>query len=170
MKDALVNTKKQASNLADAQKQASNWGLHTSMTDAQKQASNCGLDTSRLEALLQAIEQKLIQRSLSDKYKAMFYLAATGLYSAEDLAERFNHSHKNLNADFNKNLGVYLKFYLELDDDERVGITSLRRILFRKGYCVHINDDNLVNILPNRYSQNRQQEAPSTEVVLPSEE
>jgi hypothetical protein len=154
MEDVLVNTQKQASNLADAQ----------------KRASNCGLDISRLEALLQAIERNLIQRSLSDKYKVMFYLAATGLYSADDLAEMFKHRHKNLNADFNKNLGVYLKLYLELDDDERVGITSLRRILFRKGYFVHINDDNLVNILPNRYSQNARLEAPSTEVVWPSEE
>ena len=161
MEDVLVNTQKQASNLADAK----------------KRASNCGLDISRLEALLQAIERNLIQRSLSDKqrslsdkYKVMFYLAATGLYSADDLAEMFKHRHKNLNADFNKNLGVYLKLYLELDDDERVGITSLRRILFRKGYFVHINDDNLVNILPNRYSQNARLEAPSTEVVWPSEE
>jgi hypothetical protein len=138
--------------------------------DDQKQASNFGLDISKLEALLQAIEQHLIQRSLSDKYKAMFYLAATGLYSAEDLAEMFDHSSKNLNADFNKNLGGYLKLCLELDDDERVGITSLRRILFKKGYFVDINDDNLVNILSKRYFQNARREAASTEVVLPSEE
>ena len=135
--------------------------------DAQKQASNSGLDIPKLEVLLQAIERN---RSLSEKYKAMFYLAATGLYSAEDLAEMFGHSSKNLNADFNKNLGVYLKLCLELDDDERVGITSLRRILFRKGYFVDIDDDNLVNILPNRYSQNARLEAPSKKVVLPSEE
>ena len=137
--------------------------------DAQKQARNCGLDIPKLEALWQAM-QNLIQRSLSDKYKAMFYLAATGFYSAEDLAEMFDHSSKNLNADFNKNLGGYLKLYLDLDDDERVGITSLRRILFKKGYFVDINDDNLVNILSKRYSQNARREAPSTEVVLPSEE
>jgi hypothetical protein len=81
----------------------------------------------------------------------------------------FNHNSKNLNSDFNRNLGVYLRLGLELDDDERVGITSLRRILFRKGYCVEsINDDNSVNILPNRYSQNARREAPS--VVWPSEE
>jgi hypothetical protein len=129
--------------------------------DDQKQASNFGLDISKLEALLQAIEQHLIQRSLSDKYKAMFYLAATGLYSAEDLAEMFDHSSKNLNADFNKNLGVYLKLCLELDDDERVGITSLRRILFKKGYFFDINDDNLVNVLPKRYNENPQSEKPS---------
>jgi hypothetical protein len=138
--------------------------------DAQKQASNCGLDISRLEVLLEKIENNLIQRSLSDKYKAMFYLAATGRYSAEDLAEMFDHSSKNLNADFNKNLGGYLKLYLGLDDDERVGITSLRRILFKKGYFVDINDDNLVNILSKRYSQNARREAASTGVVLPSEE
>ena len=109
------------------------------LDDAQKQASNFGLDIFKIEALLQAIEQNLIRRSLSDKYKAMFYLAATGLYSAEDLAEMFWHSSKNLNADFNKNLGVNLKLYLELDDDERVGITSLRRILFKKGYFVDLD-------------------------------
>ncbi len=129
--------------------------------DDQKQASNFGLDISKLEALLQEIEQHLIQRSLSDKYKAMFYLAATGLYSAEDLAEMFDHSSKNLNADFNKNLGGYLKLYLGLDYDERVGITSLRRILFKKGYLVDINDDNLVNVLPKRYNENPQSEKTS---------
>jgi hypothetical protein len=48
-----------------------------------------------------------------------------------------------------------------------VGITSLRRILFRKGYFVDINDDNLVNIVSNRHSQNALLEAPSTEEVFP---
>jgi hypothetical protein len=91
----------------------------------------------------------------------MFYRAATGLYSAEDLAEMFGHSSKNLNADFNKNLGVYLKLYLELDDGDRVGITSLRRILFKKGYFVDINDDNLVNVLAKRYNENSQSEKTS---------
>jgi hypothetical protein len=131
------------------------------LSDAQKQASNCGLDIFRLEALLQAIEQNLIQRFLSDKYKAMFYLAATGLYSAEDMAKMFGHSSKNLNADFNKNLGGYLKLCLELDDDERVGITSLRRILFKKGYFLDINDDNLGDVLAKRYAQNSQLEVSS---------
>ena len=134
--------------------------MKNAVFDAKKQASNCGLDISRLEVLLQGIA-RLIQRSLSDKYHAMFYWAATGLYSAEDLAEKFKHSHKNLNADFNKNLGVYLKLYLELDDDERVGITSLRRILFKKGYFVDINDDNLVNVLAKRYAENSQLEVSS---------
>jgi hypothetical protein len=72
-----------------------------SVSDAQKQASNCGLDMSKLEALLQAIEQNLIHRSLSEKYRGMLYLAATGLYSADDLAEMFKHSRRNLNSDFN---------------------------------------------------------------------
>jgi hypothetical protein len=150
--------------LADAEEPAN-------IADAKKQAEKCGLDISKLQALLQEIEKNLlIQRSLSDKYKAMFYLAATGLYSAGDLAERFEHSQKNLNADFNKNIGIYLKLFLELDDDERVGITSLRRILFKKRYFVDgiNNDDNFVKILPNRYSQNARLEAPS--VVSPSEE
>ncbi len=107
------------------------------------------IDHSR--ALLQEIEP------LSDKYKEIFYRAATGLYSADDLAKMFNHSQKNLNADFNKNLGSHLKDYLELD--ERVGITSLRRILFKKGYCV-IND-----ILTSRYVENSELERSASDKI-----
>jgi hypothetical protein len=124
-----------------------------SLCDAERQASNCGLDISKLRALLEKIEP------LSDKYKEIFYRAAAGLYSADDLAEMFNHSSgKNLNSDFNKYLGANLKLYLELDDSERVGITSLRRILFKKGYCVDINDDELVRVLPTRYAENSESE------------
>ena len=124
-----------------------------SLCDAERQASNCGLDISKLRDLLKKIEP------LSEKYKIIFYLAAAGLYSADDLAEKFNHSSgKNLNADFNKNLGSYLKFYLDLDESERVGITSLRRILFKKGYFVDINDDESVKVLPTRYAENSQLE------------
>ena len=126
------------------------------LSDAERQARNCGLDIPKLEALLAEIEP------LSDKYKEIFYRAATGLYSADDLAEMFNHSSgKNLNADFNKNLGSYLKLYLDLDESDRLGITSLRRILFKKGYFVDINDDELVRVLPTRYAENSQLEEPS---------
>lgn len=127
-----------------------------SLCDAQKQARNCGLDIPKLQALLKEIEP------LSEKYKIMFYLAATGLYSADDLAEKFNHSSgKNLNVDFNKNLGAELKLSLDLDDSDRLGITSLRRILFKKGYLLDINDDELVRVLPTRYAENSQLEEPS---------
>jgi hypothetical protein len=125
-----------------------------SLCDAERQARNCGLDIPKLEALLKEIEP------LSDKYKEIFYLAATGLYSADDLAEMFNHSSgKNLNADFNKNLGANLKLHLDLDDSERVGITSLRRILFKKGYCV-IND-----ILTSRYVENSELERSASDKI-----
>ena len=124
-----------------------------SLCYAQKQARKCGLDIPKLEALLAEIEP------LSEKYKIIFYLAATGLFSADDLAEMFNHSSgKNLNSDFNKYLGANLKLYLELDDSDRLGITSLRRILFKKGYCVDINDDESVRVLPTRYAENSQSE------------
>jgi hypothetical protein len=124
-----------------------------SLSDAERQASNCGLDIRKLEALLEEIEP------LSEKYKIIFYLAATGLFSADDLAEMFNHSSgKNLNSDFNKYLGSHLKDYLELDDSDRLGITSLRRILFKKGYCVDINDDESVRVLRTRYAENSQLE------------
>ena len=136
-----------------------------SLCDAERQASNCGLDISKLRALLEKIEP------LSDKYKEIFYRAATGLYSADDLAEMSNHSSgKNLNADFNKNLGSHLKDYLELDDNKRVGITSLRRILFKKGYCVDINDDESVRVLPTRYAENSQLEQPSNLETISADE
>ncbi len=123
-----------------------------SLCDAKKQARNCGLDIPKLEALLAKIEP------LSEKYKIMFYLAATGLYSADDLAEMFNHSQKNLNGDFNRYIGDNLKPSLDLDESGRLGITSLRRILFKKGYFVDINDDESVRVLPTRYAENSQLE------------
>jgi hypothetical protein len=154
------NLSEMPQNLSDAERQARNCNTAMktlsstppSLCDAQKQARNCGLDILKLEALLKEIEP------LSDKYKEIFYRAATGLYSADDLAEMFNHSPKNLNSDFNKYLGANLKLYLELDDSERVGITSLRRILFKKGYLVDINDDELVKVLPTRYAENSESE------------
>ncbi len=124
-----------------------------SLCDAQNLARDCGLDIAKLQALLAEIE------FLSAKYKIIFYLAATGLFCADDLAEMFNHSSgKNLNVDFNKNLGDNLKPSLDLDESGRLGITSLRRILFKKGYFVDINDDELVRVLPTRYAENSQLE------------
>ena len=155
------NLSEMPQNLSDAERQARNCNtamktlssMPPSLCEAQKQARNYGLDIPKQEALLAEIEP------LSEKYKIIFYLAATGLFSADDLAEMFNHSSgKNLNADFNKNLGSYLKLYLDLDDSERVGITSLRRILFKKGYFVDINDDESVRVLPTRYAENSQTE------------
>jgi hypothetical protein len=155
------NLSEMPQNLSDAERQARNCNtamktlssMPPSLCDAQKQARNCGLDIPKLEALLAEIEP------LSEKYKIIFYLAATGLFSADDLAEMFNHSSgKNLNADFNKNLGSHLKLYLDLDDSDRLGITSLRRILFKKGYLVDINDDESVRVLRTRYAENSQLE------------
>ncbi|ELP52397.1 hypothetical protein O53_5292 [Microcystis aeruginosa TAIHU98] len=114
------------------------------------------MDIPKLEALLAEIEP------LSEKYKIMFYLAATGLYSADDLAEMFNHSSgKNLNGDFNRYIGDNLKPFLDLHESDRLGITSLRRILFNKGYLPDINDDESVEVLPTRYAENSQLEEPS---------
>ncbi|MFM6323633.1 MAG: hypothetical protein ACKPH1_01460 [Microcystis panniformis] len=155
------NLSEMPQNLSDAERQARNCNtamktlssMPPSLCDAQKQARNCGLDIPKLEALLEKIEP------LSDKYKGIFYLAATGLFSADDLAEMFNHSSgRNLNSDFNRYLGAALKLYLELDDSDRLGITSLRRILFKKGYLVDINDDESVRVLPTRYAKNSELE------------
>ncbi len=125
-----------------------------SLCDAQNLARDCGLDIAKLQALLAEIE------FLSAKYKIIFYLAATGLFCADDLAEMFNHnSGKNLNSDFNRYLGAELKLSLDLDDSDRVGITSLRRILFKKGYCV-IND-----ILTSRYVENSELERSASDKI-----
>ncbi|MCA2654077.1 hypothetical protein [Microcystis sp. M061S2] len=127
-----------------------------SLCDAKKQARNCGLDIPKLEALLAEIEP------LSEKYTIIFYLAATGLFSADDLAEKFNHSSgNNLNGDFNRYIGDNLKPFLDLHESDRLGITSLRRILFKKDYFVDINDDESVKVLPTRYAENSQLEEPS---------
>jgi hypothetical protein len=61
---------------------------------------------------------------------------------------------------------VYLKLYLELDEDERVGITSLRRILFKRGYLVDINDNNLGDIVSKRHAESELLESSSTGVVF----
>ncbi|MEL4896777.1 hypothetical protein [Crocosphaera sp. Alani8] len=100
---------------------------------AKKVANIHGLNIQEIEYLLEAIET-VFQCHISEKYKAIFYLATTGLYLAEDMANIYDHSPKNINGDFNKNLGQYLKVYLELEDSDRVGITSLRRIMFKQGY------------------------------------
>ncbi|MDJ0729850.1 MAG: hypothetical protein QNJ33_07640 [Crocosphaera sp.] len=106
----------------------------TSELEQAKELANInGIDVKKTEILLQAIEE-VFHCSISKKYKIIFYLATTGFYSSEDIANIFNHSRKNINSDFNKNLGQYLKLYFELEDNERVGITSLRRIMFNKGY------------------------------------
>ena len=155
------NLSEMPQNLSDAERQARNCNtamkmlssMPPSLYDAQNLARDCGLDIPKLQALLQEIEP------LSDKYKEIFYRAATGLYSADDLAEMFNHSQKNLNADFNKNLGANLKLHLDLDDSERVGITSLRRILFKKGYCV-LND-----MLTSRYVENSELERSASDKI-----
>ncbi|EAZ90219.1 hypothetical protein [Crocosphaera chwakensis] len=86
----------------------STFDIGPNLEQAKDMADHNGLDVDKIEALLQDIE-KILQRSLSEKYKAIFYLSATGLFSAEDLAEIFNHNPKNLNGDFNKNFGDYLK-------------------------------------------------------------
>lgn len=75
------------------------------------------------------------------------------------MAEILGYKLKNFNSNFNKNLGDYIKTFFDLDDEARLGITSLRRFLFQKGY---VNDNYLVNILAKRFQQNAQLEEPSS--------
>jgi hypothetical protein len=133
--------------LADAKQQ---------LADAKQQASLYGLDVHKSEAMLQEVEKG---RHLSDKYRRAFYLATTGCYSADDLAEILGYKPKNFNSNFNKNLGDHIKTFFNLDDEARLGIASLRRFLFQKGY---VNDNYLVNILAKRFQQNAQLEEPSS--------
>lgn len=107
--------------------------MESVLEETKELATITGLDVKKTEILLQAIET-VFQCSISEKYKIIFYLATTGLYSSEDIADIFEHSKIYINSDFNKNLGQYLKLYFELEDNQRVGITSLRRFLFRQGY------------------------------------
>jgi hypothetical protein len=47
-----------------------------------------------------------------------------------------------------------------------VGITSLRRILFKRGYLVDINDNNLGDIVSKRHAESELLESSSTGVVF----
>ena len=128
------------------------------LTKAKKEAMFYGVKIARCEAMFREIEESYYF-SISPKYQAIFYFAATANYSAEDLAQMFAHSRKNINSDFSKNLGEYLKSHFDLDDQERIGITSLRRFLFKKGFLININDNNLsINILDHRLDENTQLE------------
>ncbi|MEL4894199.1 hypothetical protein [Crocosphaera sp. Alani8] len=113
---------------------------------AKKQAWENELDIPKCEILLEKIRENFNVKII-EKYEIIFYLSLTGLYNAEDIAEIFGHSPKNINADFNKNLGHYIRSYLELEDTDRVGITSIRRILYKAGYFKEIYSPNpIINI------------------------
>ena len=125
------------------------------LEQGKQEADHNRVNCTKSEEMFKEI-QETYHFSISEKYKAIYYFAATGNYSAEELAEMFGHNSRNMNADFNKNLAIHLKSYFELDDDERVGITSLRRFLFKRGYLMDINDNESINILDNRLGENVQ--------------
>jgi len=139
------------------------------LDQAKLEAEYNRLNISRSEAVFREI-MTIYNFSISLKYQAMYYFASTGNYSAEELAEIFRHKRNNINADFNKNLGVHLKNYFELGDDERVGITSLRRLLFQKGFLLDINDIDSVNILEQRLDENVQVEQDHRKELLDQKE
>ncbi|MDJ0730459.1 MAG: hypothetical protein QNJ33_10765 [Crocosphaera sp.] len=117
---------------------------------AKKRADLNGVDVPKCESLLQELISTF-DIGISTKYEIIFYRALTGLYSAEDVAKEFNHSLKNINSDWNKNVGQYLRLYFELQDNERVGITTLRRVLFKQGY---MKDLSKAPILSKRHQEN----------------
>lgn len=115
------------------------------LSNYQRQASEWELFLSELEALSKIMEKSLIHYSLvqlekeqdsdrrdefdtplsvnhaSDKYKAMFYLAATGIYSADDLAELLkNEQNSNRRADIIN--GLLTQLENEQDSDRRADI------------------------------------------------
>ena len=120
------------------------------LEDAKKKADFNKVDVPKCEVLLQEIIDKF-QTNISTKYRTIFYLAGTGTYSAEDVAQIYDHNPQNMNSNFNKNLGQYLKVNFDLEENERVGITSLRRLLFKKGYLKKL--DKAPNI-SNRHQDN----------------
>ncbi|MDJ0601681.1 MAG: hypothetical protein QNJ37_22900 [Crocosphaera sp.] len=120
--------------------------MATELEIAKEQADRNGVDIPKCEQLLQEISP------ISAKYEIIFYLAATGLYSAGEIADKFNHSRKNINSDFAKKLGKYLKLYFGLEEEgERVGVTSLRRFLFKKNY---LKENSKAHILSSHHQEN----------------
>ena len=110
-------------------------------------ATLSGIDVPKVEQLLNQIEQEL-GRVFSLKYKSILYLALTSEYDAEELASSFRHSKSNINADFNRYLGTYIKEHLGLS--KRLGITSIRRVFISKGYRLP-DKNSSEQILKSRY-------------------
>lgn len=117
---------------------------------AKEQAELHGVDVNECETLFNNVSSTY-GITISDKYKLIFFLASSGCFSAPEIAKEFDQSPKNMNTDFNKNLGQHLKLYFDLEENERVGITSLRRLLFKKGYLKKL--DKAPNI-SNRHQDN----------------
>ena len=109
-----------------------------------------GVDVNKCETLLNEVSS-IYRITISDKYQLVFFLASSGCFSAPEIAEKVNQTPKNMNSEFNKNLGQYLKLYFDLEEKDRLGITSLRRFLFKEGYLKKLNKE---PYLSNRHQKN----------------
>jgi uncharacterized lipoprotein YehR (DUF1307 family) len=109
--------------------------MDISICQAKSLAADNDVDVDKVDALLNSLQREY-NISIPDEYIIIFYLALTGFYCAEELAQLFNQNGRSINSDFNRYLGQYLQDYLKLERNNRLGITSLRRTLYRKGYFI----------------------------------
>lgn len=123
------------------------------LESAKQKAELHGVDVNKCETLLNEVSS-IYRITISDKYKLVFFLASSGCFSAPEIAEvkEIAQSPDNMNSEFNKNLGQYLKQYFDLEENERLGITSLRRFLFKEGYLKKLNKE---PYLSNRHQEIR---------------
>ena len=120
------------------------------LESAKQKAELHGVDVNKCETLLNEVSS-IYRITISDKYQLVFFLASSGCFSAPEIAEKVNQTPKNMNSEFNKNLGQYLKLYFALEEKDRLGITSLRRFLFKEGYLKKLNKE---PYLSNRHQKN----------------
>lgn len=120
------------------------------LESAKQKAELHGVDVNKCETLLNEVSS-IYRITISDKYQLVFFLASSGCFSAPEIAEKVNQTPKNMNSEFNKNLGQYLKLYFDLEEKDRLGITSLRRFLFKEGYLKKLNKE---PYLSNRHQKN----------------
>ncbi|WP_048320736.1 hypothetical protein [Crocosphaera watsonii] len=123
------------------------------LESAKQKAELHGVDVNKCETLLNEVSS-IYRITISDKYQLVFFLASSGCFSAPEIAEKVNQTPKNMNSEFNKNLGQYLKLYFDLEEKDRLGITSLRRFLFKEGYLKKLNKE--------PYLSNRHQKKPDS--------
>ena len=127
------------------------------LSQAGSQAAQSGVDVAKLDEKLVYLKTKY-NKSFSDINRTLLYLAASGVYNANDIIEMSGRKAterevKNFNTQFNKCIGTHLRNILTVDEDDRLGFTSLRRILHKNGLMCNFNEEKNIDILRSTHEE-----------------
>ena len=135
-----------------------------SIDEVKELAIHQNVNVPEVDNLLDEIET-IFQVSISEKYKMMIYLALTGLFEIEDMAEITQHNPSHIRSAFSRQVSEHFKnYYFDPElDSKPFGIASFRKNLFYlHPKCFYQNnDDDLINILSNRLKENSEVEEAS---------